>query len=172
MDVGGGFGDVKVTNPNAGDTVVLNYYYPSTVTGADETALQLYFFNGTSWQPVRGSGNTVPVKDTTDNLDGTTSGGRFTVTLDNTSSPKVSQLTGTVFAATTAIMGDLNGDNQVTITDLVLLANGLAGNVIFTNVQREAGDVAKDASNQVNIQDLVTLANFLAGNVKTLPTGN
>jgi hypothetical protein len=38
------------------------------------------------------------VKSTTDNLDGTASGGRFTVVFDQTSTPKITELTGTVFA--------------------------------------------------------------------------
>jgi len=151
---------------------VINYYYPTTVTPINEAALQLYYFNGIVWLPVRGSGNTAPVKNTTDNLDGTVSGGKFTVTLDNTSSPKVSELTGTFFAATTAIMGDVNGDNVVNISDLVLMANILAGNVTPTAVQKDAADVSKDASNNITVSDLVTLANFLAGNIKTLPLGN
>ena len=172
VNAGGGFVNVKVTNPNAGDTVVINYYYPATVTPVNEAALQLYYFNGNVWLPVKGSGNSVPVKDTTDNLDGTASGGRFTVTLDNTSSPKVSELTGTVFAATTAIMGDINGDNVVNVTDLLLMANILAGNFTPTQIQKDAADVLKDASNSINVTDLLTLANFLAGNTRTLPAGN
>jgi hypothetical protein len=94
------------------------------------------------------------------------------VTLDNTSSPKVSELTGTVFAATTAIMGDINGDNAVNVNDLVLMANILAGNLTPTAVQKDAADVLKDATNRVTVGDLITLANFLAGNTKTLPLGN
>ena len=171
VNAGGGFVDVKVTSPNAGDTVVINYYYPSSVTAVNEAALQLYYFNGVTWQLVKGSGNTLPIKNTTDNLDGTVSGGKFTVTLDNTSSPKVSELTGTVFAATTAIMGDINGDNTVNVTDLLLMANILAGNFTPTSVQKDAADVQKDGTNRVTVSDLLTLANFLAGNTRTLPLG-
>jgi hypothetical protein len=94
------------------------------------------------------------------------------VTLDNTSSPKVSELTGTVFAATTAIMGDINGDNVVNVTDLLLMANILAGNFTPTSVQKDAADVLKDQNNNITVSDLITLANFLAGNTKTLPLGN
>ncbi len=172
VNAGGGFVDVKVTSPNIGDTVVINYYYPSSVTAVNEASLQLYFFNGLAWQLVKGSGNSTPVKDTTDNLDGTVSGGKFTVTLDNTSSPKVSALTGTVFAATTAIMGDVNGDNVVNVSDLVLMANILAGNFTPTAVQKDASDVQKDGTNKITVGDLITLANFLAGNTRTLPVGN
>src|SRR5262249_25674727 len=61
--------------------------------------------------------------------------------------------------------GDLNGDNQVDISDLVLLANVIAGNVHLQNM--EAADVEFDHS--VNVSDLVALANELAGNIKYLP---
>ena len=49
----------------------------------------------------------MPAKDTTNNLDGTLSGGRFSVTLDNTSTPRLMDLSGTVFALVevTAPMG-------------------------------------------------------------------
>ena len=47
---------------------------------------------------VMGSGGAVPLKNMADNLDGTTSGGRFTVTLDNSSIPAITDLGGTVFA--------------------------------------------------------------------------
>src|SRR5262249_21182887 len=49
VNVGGGFVDVKVTSANAGDTVVINYYYPNTITPVNEAALQLYYFKGTTW---------------------------------------------------------------------------------------------------------------------------
>ncbi len=42
------------------------------------------YFTGTSWDPVFGTGHGVPAKDTTDNLDGTSSGGRFTLVLSST----------------------------------------------------------------------------------------
>jgi len=169
VNAGGGFVDVKVVQSNSDDTLVINYYYPSGVTGANETALQLLYFNGTSWLPVIGSGGSAPIKNTTDNLDGTISGGRFTVTLDNTSSPTVTALSGTPFAATTAVMGDLNGDGVVTVSDLVVLANVIAGNLTLTPVQKAAADVSQNGSGQLDITDLVTLANFLAGNIKTMP---
>ena len=65
--------------------------------------------------------------------------------------------------------GDLSGDGQIDITDLVLLANVLAGNVNPSPTQKPAGDVFDDHTGQVTIQDLVTLANFLAGNIHSLP---
>jgi len=63
--------------------------------------LQLQYFNGSAWVPVVSSGGVAPQKDTTDNLDGTVSGGRFAVTFDTTSSPSLGALSGTVFTAAT-----------------------------------------------------------------------
>src|SRR5207302_10954756 len=69
-----------------------------TVTGAAEAGLQLLYWNGAAWAPVLGSGGATPVKDTTDNLDATVSGGRFSLTFDGTSTPKITELGGTFFA--------------------------------------------------------------------------
>ena len=64
-----------------------------------EAGLALMYFNGSAWVPVLSDNGTAPVKDTTDNLDGTISGGRFTVIFSATSTPQITQLLGTFFAA-------------------------------------------------------------------------
>jgi hypothetical protein len=170
QDVGGGFAGGKISNQNAGDTGVLTFYYPPSITGQNETLLQLFYFNGSAWVPARdGSGNP-PTKSTTDNQDGTTSGGKFTLNLSSTSSPKLSDFAngnGIVFTVSTVVSGDISGDGQVTVSDLVLLANIIAGNISPTPAQKQAGDVFQDG--QITIQDLVTLANFIAGNIHSLP---
>jgi len=65
--------------------------------------------------------------------------------------------------------GDTNSDQTVTITDLVQVANFIAGNIPqgspFFN--KAAADVNQDGL--VDITDLVILANFLAGNIPSLP---
>jgi uncharacterized repeat protein (TIGR01451 family) len=94
----GGFFDVQVIGADPGDSVAARFYYPSTLAGAAEAALQLQYWTGTAWAPVVGSGGTAAVKDVTNNLDGTVSGGRFAVTFDNTSTPRIIDLSGTVFA--------------------------------------------------------------------------
>lgn len=100
IDVGGRYVDLRVDGADANDVVTAKFYYPSTVTGANETNLQLLYFTAAStWEPVLSSGGATPAKNTTDNLDSTVSGGRFTVTFDGTSTPKVTELTGTVFTA-------------------------------------------------------------------------
>jgi hypothetical protein len=94
----GGTFDVQVTGADATDSVDVRYYYPITIIGATEAALRLRYWTGTAWADVIGSGGAVPSKDTTNNLDGTLSGGRFAVTLAATSTPSITQLSGTVFA--------------------------------------------------------------------------
>jgi hypothetical protein len=164
IDVGGGYVDLKVTGSVPGDILNSTFYYGSNVTGANEDNLQLLYFTGTKWAKVRSSGNTDPIKNTTDNQDGTISGGSFTVVFDETSSPKLSQLTGTIFSSAPGLYGDLNGDTVVNVVDLILMANALAGNV---TVDKTAGDINQD--NKLNISDLINLANFLAGNIGHLP---
>src|SRR5581483_2993239 len=158
---------LKVTGASASDSLNATFYYPSTVIGADETKLKLLYFNGTQWAAVKSSGNTDPVKNMTDNQDGTVSGGTFTVIFDETSSPKLSELSGTIFSSSPGLYGDLNGDLQITVSDLVLLANAIAGNL---TIDTQAGDLNQDGV--VTISDLVTLANFLAGNIGHLPVSN
>jgi hypothetical protein len=61
--------------------------------------------------------------------------------------------------------GDLSFDNSVTVSDLLILANVLAGNI--RTFDPAAADVA--LTGVIDVQDLGTLANFLAGNIHTLP---
>jgi hypothetical protein len=97
IDVGGQYVDLQVTSVTAADTVTAYFYYPSTITGANADNLQLLYFDGTTWGPVLSSGGTVPVKNETPDLNGTVSGGQFTVVFDNTSTPTITNLSGTVF---------------------------------------------------------------------------
>ncbi|HZS47893.1 MAG TPA: hypothetical protein VFC63_22680 [Blastocatellia bacterium] len=73
---------------------------------------------------------------------------------------------------TVFVYGDLSGDGQVTIQDLVIEANIIAGNITPAAQQMLAGDVNQaDGTGTITITDLVTLANFIAGNIKSLPVG-
>lgn len=99
FNAGGGFTDVQVAGASPAVTATVSFYYPSTIDAATEVALTLVYYNGSGWVPVRSNGNTDPVKNTTDNLDGTISGGRFTVVFSSTSTPQITQLTGTLFGA-------------------------------------------------------------------------
>jgi hypothetical protein len=103
FDVGQEFVDLQVVGVDASDRVNAAFYYPAALEGEQERSLALLYFDGADWKPVRSSGGAAPVQDFTDNLDGTWSGGRFAVTLDATSTPAITALTGTVF---TFGMGD------------------------------------------------------------------
>jgi hypothetical protein len=95
----GGYVDVQVTGADAADRATVTFYYPLTVQGTAEDQLQLSYFPGTlPWKQVRGQGGARPVKSKADNPDGTGMGGKFTVTFGNTSTPKITELTGTVLA--------------------------------------------------------------------------
>ncbi|MGA7724291.1 MAG: immunoglobulin domain-containing protein [Opitutaceae bacterium] len=96
IDVGGEYVDLQVTSVTASDTATAYFYYPSTVTGSNADNLQLLYFDGANWDPVLSSGGAVPTKVETPNLDGTVSGGRFTVVFDSTSTPAITELSGTV----------------------------------------------------------------------------
>lgn len=98
FEAGGGFVDLQVSGADPGDRLSSSFYYPQIVTGGAEDALMLKFFNGSAWIDVLSTGGIAPAKNTQDNLDGTVSGGRFQVLFDNTSTPQITELNGTVFA--------------------------------------------------------------------------
>ena len=57
------------------------------------------YFTGSAWATTCGSGNAPVAVDATPNLDGSVSATRATATFDAASTPTISALTGTVFAA-------------------------------------------------------------------------
>jgi uncharacterized repeat protein (TIGR01451 family) len=95
----GGIFDLQVTGADASDSVAASFYYPFTVTGATEAALRLRYWTGSTWAPVSSSGGVTAEKNTTDGVDGVLfAGGKFSVVLDDTSTPRITELGGTVFA--------------------------------------------------------------------------
>ena len=97
FDVGGGFVDLQLTGADPSDRVRAYFYYPTTLTGRTEEKLRLLYFDGTRWAHVRSDGLSLPVKVTADGL---TYGGYFDVTFSDTSVPRVTELSGTVFTFT------------------------------------------------------------------------
>ena len=97
----------------------------------------LRYWNGTGLVPVIGSGGAAPVKDTTNNLDGTVSGGRFSVTFDATSTPSIMDLSGTVFA----IVEDTTAGPPVTVATASPSANaaGWHNTSVFVTLKATAG---------------------------------
>jgi hypothetical protein len=106
FDVGRGFVDLRASGVEYGDLLTASFYYPSTITGAAEDNLVLLHFNGSAWVPTLSSGGAAPVKDTTDITGEIIAGGQFTVTFDATSTPMITELSGTVFAVTTPLEFD------------------------------------------------------------------
>src|SRR5207237_544923 len=83
-----------------------------------------------------------PTKDITDNQNATTSGGTFSLTFDATSTPQISQLTGTVFtfstvASPTAVNFDSATVNQVGNSAVVEWRTGFEINNLGFNVYRQ-----------------------------------
>jgi GH25 family lysozyme M1 (1,4-beta-N-acetylmuramidase) len=122
---GSTFLDLQVSGASAESSMTAYFYSPPGVTA---TALAYYDEISSGWMPVFSSGGQLPLLDPTPDLDGTSSGGRFTVVFDETSTPEISNLTGTIFALATS---DLNlsilsnsvsvsaGQFQFTVTGVV-----------------------------------------------------
>ena len=143
LDVGGGFLDLKVTPAGSKDEVDAFFYYPSTITGTNETNLHLLYFDGTKWQAVKSSGGASPVQNTTDNQNATVSGGTFAVIFNQTSTPQVTQLTGTVFTFSTFVPTAVDFDSA-TVTNignenLIEWNTGFEVNNLGFNVYRQTG---------------------------------
>ncbi len=146
FDTGGGFVDLQVVGAHPTDSLAASFYYPWNISPSLEASLVLTYFNGVDWAPVLSSGGATPVKDSTDNLDGTISGGRFTVVFDSSSTPSITSLNGTIFASTTEqIASDhtppvpdvdplpiLTGECSVTISQVPTATDQVTGRVIGT----------------------------------------
>jgi uncharacterized repeat protein (TIGR01451 family) len=134
----GGFFDVHVTGADASDAVDVAFYYSSTLTPAQESSLFLQYWTGASWVPVTGAGGALPIKDTTDNLDGTVSGGRVTVTLDGTSIPSILELSGTVFALAES-GADVTPPTTVATTDVTAGPAGWFSDAVYVTLTASDG---------------------------------
>jgi hypothetical protein len=101
MDAVGGVGttflEIQLSGVTSNVSMTTYFYYPA---GVGATTLQ-YDDSVNGWTLVQGSGGEAPILDDTSNLDGTTSGGRYTVVFDATSTPSITNLQGTVFALAT-----------------------------------------------------------------------
>jgi hypothetical protein len=76
------------------------YLPPNPVHGVclPSDPYRLYYWSGAAWLDVLSSGEAAPAIDLTEDLDGTRSCGRISVTFDLSSSPSLAGLGGTVFA--------------------------------------------------------------------------
>ena len=89
--------ELNVGGAGSGASLIARFYYPSTISGGAENSVKLRYFAGDAWIDVLSSGGAEPLKETTDDLDGTVSGGRYTLTFDATSTPTLAGLSGTAF---------------------------------------------------------------------------
>ncbi|MDA1277237.1 MAG: Ig-like domain-containing protein [Verrucomicrobia bacterium] len=126
IDTGGGIVDLQIISAGASDTATVKFYYGDAVTGAAEIALLLRYYDGSAWVNLLSSGGATPIKDTTDDLDSTVSGGRFTVVFNNTSTPKITELGGT-FIAMSINRAPLANADAVTLAEDDVLAVGAPG---------------------------------------------
>jgi hypothetical protein len=99
-DVGGGFLDIKVTGADSNDRLTTKIYYSSDVSPPRAPRARVMYSDGEKWRPVTSDNLDSPFPDTTENQDGTVSGGSFTVTFGDESAPKITELTGTFFSFT------------------------------------------------------------------------
>ena len=60
-----------------------------------------------------------------------------------------------------AVLGDLNHDGSVDITDVVLLVNHILGNTSDSSFSTQDADINKDGD--IDINDVVKLVNFILG---------
>ena len=58
--------------------------------------------------------------------------------------------------------GDINGDGQVNIHDMILLCDYIVGNVKEDEIIKESADVNGDG--EINIHDVIAIANYIVGN--------
>jgi hypothetical protein len=74
--------------------------------------------------------------------------------------------TCTITVTEASTLGDTNGDNNVNISDLMLVLNHVCGKSTLTGTAFTAGDVNGDG--KVDLQDLMKILNFVSGKSKEL----
>jgi len=170
FDVGGGFVDVQVLGADASDLLISSFYYPDTIAGQTEADLVL-FYDGSQWASVVSSGHTAPANNTSNDLGGTVSGGRFEVTFDDSITPKITELTGTVMAMTLTPLtcGDMNGNGLTEILDAITMMQIVVGTETPTQQQLAAGDI--DPNGTVDVLDIIILMQHLVGRIPVIPCG-
>ncbi|MBQ7564039.1 MAG: hypothetical protein IJT16_08620 [Lachnospiraceae bacterium] len=92
-------------------------------------------------------------------------GSRANITDENGNTLSVSFLAGSV-AIADGVMGDITGDGEVAMGDVVKLARAVAGNLILTDAEKTLADVTGDGD--IAMGDVVKLARFVAGSLKSL----
>ena len=57
------------------------------------------------------------------------------------------------------ILGDINGDNEINILDIIILSNYILSIIEFSNEQIQAADLNQDAI--INILDIIQVVNLI-----------
>ena len=66
----------------------------------------------------------------------------------------------------TITMGDLNGDLEVTINDMLILLHGVSGSQTLNEEQKLAADIDEDG--EVTVRDMLRLMHYISGSSSTL----
>jgi nitrous oxidase accessory protein NosD len=139
--------DIKLSDPAAVSQLTITFDGMS-----DETII--YFYRpGTGWVACSNQ---------------TYASGTITVTVTNTTTPTLFELTGTIFAGGTA-KGNVNGDSVIDVLDARLCLQIATGFLAGTSTQRAAADVDNDGD--VDLVDAEILAQYIIGIITALPTG-
>lgn len=108
MDIGGQLVDLQVLGADASDTVTASFYYPDTLTAEQENNLELtYIDNAGKTKAVKSHDNVNPTKTKEHHLDNTKAKGKISVLFASNSSPKITEITGTIFASLNSVPGNL-----------------------------------------------------------------
>ena len=75
-------------------------------------------------------------------------------------------LTAGSVTVASGVMGDVTGDNKITIADVLKLAQAVAKNVTLTDQEKRLGDVTYDG--KITIGDVLRLAQYQAHNLDSL----
>ena len=170
FDAGGGFYDLQITGASSSDSATAVFYYPkNAATDANEVnpSFVLQYWAGATlgWQTVKDAGGNPATKEITDNLDGYLSGGRFTFTFTDTTTPSILALSGTIFTMAPAVaapptpltpqvatgmlvttvnqlaaLGTINAGNATALTSVLnnAIASMNAGNITAARNQLQA----------------------------------
>lgn len=89
--------------------------------------------------------------------------GEYPITLSGAEAENydISYTNGKLIVTQAYIHGDVNGDGEVNVADLVAVSNHMAGD---ETVSKEKADVNSDG--EVNVADLVAISNIMSGNAE------
>ncbi|MCF6238299.1 MAG: CapA family protein [Candidatus Marinimicrobia bacterium] len=79
--------------------------------------------------------------------------------MDNLGNPVTQTMTDYIRIFSQYLPGDMNFDNQNTVSDIVILVNIIIGEITPSTPQYETGDINNDGN--INVQDLVSLVNII-----------